>query len=216
MLCCAAVLTVPRCFAVPRRSPCPSALLCRGAFLSCSAHHALVLRCAPVLHRAVVPCCATVLPVPWCGMAEQGEVHLGCAGACVPNKEALTVTVSAGALDPARNPAGKAAHPWPRGRADTVGLWRLLGLWGEHPSQPCIWEGTVPAAPVVGHTVCGSVMGMPEQPRSSPDGAGGPGRAGAWARAAGRVSLSAALKSPCSAWKESLKTLGPPTALAPY
>lgn len=84
------------------------------------------------------------------------------------------------------------------------------GSWGEHPSQPCIREGTVPAAPVVGHTVCGSVMGMPEQPPSSPHGAGDPGSAGAWARAAGRVSLSAALKSSCSAWKESLKTLGPP------
>ena len=120
------------------------------------------------------------------------------------------MTVSTSALGPACNPAGKAAHPWLCGHANTMGPWRLLGLRGKHPSQPRVREGTALAAPVVGRIVCGSVMWMPEQPPSSPHGAGGLGRAGTWAGAAGRVSLSGALKSSRSAWKESLKTSGPP------
>lgn len=60
------------------------------------------------------------------------------------------MTVSAGALGPACNPAGKAARPSLCGRTNTVGLRRLLGLRGKHRSQPCVQEGTVPAALAVG------------------------------------------------------------------
>lgn len=72
------------------------------------------------------------------------------------------VTVSAAALGPACNPAVDCS-----GRANTVGLQGLLGLRGKHPSQPYVWEGTVPASLVAGHIVRDSVTGMPGQALSA-------------------------------------------------